>query len=382
MVVQDSNVDQDSQIRQIEALVEKLGHANFFSREQAEKDLIEIGGPAVSALEKAELSYDSEIRFRARRLLKIIRKADFEFRLKSFLNGESRPDNFGLLGWERFEQLVGDSQKNRELFVAMYRGRNELFQSLTKNSESTQQKFDQLIPRVSVSSRKGFVPDLAAVLFFAQLEFASKENNSRPVRLALKPDKINRLGNVLSSQLAATYIHAQGYQQALKILITSWVKNLPTDDTYLTAKLNIIEVFELKQLVSMAVDVLPKSELTSRTRAQAIKIIANNGTKKDIDVLEQLLDDPQTLGRYPDVLDSKRTIEVQIRDLALAGCIFLSGQKFEDFGFVPAIEKESGFIKTNSAGFFSEISRLQALRKWSNYRQKSRNIETKPSIGG
>ncbi len=65
------------QAEQIARLVEQLGADSYQARQEAQKKLIEVGEPAVAALEKALNSSDAEVRVRAEKALEEIRKGAF-----------------------------------------------------------------------------------------------------------------------------------------------------------------------------------------------------------------------------------------------------------------------------------------------------------------
>src|SRR5262245_38530451 len=77
---------------QIDALVRDLGSERFAAREAASDRLARIGLPAFSALEEASRHSDREIRFRAERILTLIRKNDLERRLAAFAAGTGKGD--------------------------------------------------------------------------------------------------------------------------------------------------------------------------------------------------------------------------------------------------------------------------------------------------
>ncbi len=62
---------------EIARLVEQLGADSYQARQEAQRKLIEIGEPAVAALEKALKSSDAEVRMRAEKALEEIRKGAF-----------------------------------------------------------------------------------------------------------------------------------------------------------------------------------------------------------------------------------------------------------------------------------------------------------------
>src|SRR5262245_45610322 len=63
---------------QIATLIQELGSDRFSTRESASDRLARIGLPAFTALEEASHHADREIRFRAERILTLIRKHDLE----------------------------------------------------------------------------------------------------------------------------------------------------------------------------------------------------------------------------------------------------------------------------------------------------------------
>src|SRR5688500_14145759 len=63
----------DTDVERITALVKRLGSDEFSSRESATEQLTKIGLPAFKPLEEAVESPDREVRYRAARILGIIR---------------------------------------------------------------------------------------------------------------------------------------------------------------------------------------------------------------------------------------------------------------------------------------------------------------------
>jgi hypothetical protein len=66
-VCAEPKADQDAALsRRIEELIRKLGDNRFTERERAQKELAELGEPALEPLRKATMSTDSEIATRAK----------------------------------------------------------------------------------------------------------------------------------------------------------------------------------------------------------------------------------------------------------------------------------------------------------------------------
>ena len=60
---------EESQHAQISQLIPKLGSDSFREREQAQRELLKIGRPAIPALKQADTTADAEVRWRVRQLL-------------------------------------------------------------------------------------------------------------------------------------------------------------------------------------------------------------------------------------------------------------------------------------------------------------------------
>ena len=68
----------DASAERIAKLVADLGADSYIARQEATEELVRIGKPAITALEKATASGDAEVRMRATKALAEIRKSDFE----------------------------------------------------------------------------------------------------------------------------------------------------------------------------------------------------------------------------------------------------------------------------------------------------------------
>jgi hypothetical protein len=127
--------------------------------------------------------------------------------------------------------------------------------------------------------------------------------------------------------------------------------------------LGVIQVLELKECVEDALHAALAREMPTPTRANALVAIAQLGTKEHIPRLEPLLVDPTPVGTAT-VRGKKLT--TQMRDVALAALLQLSGQLGDDFGFpyfaaVPGLKE---LPQPNRLGFANPASREAALEKW------------------
>jgi C-terminal processing protease CtpA/Prc len=97
---------QDVSQKRIKRLIKRLGSRNFKVREWAEKKLLEIGRPALKALEEATRDSDPERAFRAKRI-----KREIERRL-----GIRRPKTDEREKYDSFERLWKDMLRRHKEF--------------------------------------------------------------------------------------------------------------------------------------------------------------------------------------------------------------------------------------------------------------------------
>ena len=103
---QDTSSSNAPSADQIEKLIASLGSDSFTERESAENQLLAFGQASIEQVAQARASTDSEIRFRAQRLFKLLKKAAFKEQLRTFV--ESPDANVTpLRGWNEFSAIVG-----------------------------------------------------------------------------------------------------------------------------------------------------------------------------------------------------------------------------------------------------------------------------------
>src|SRR5436190_1806649 len=114
----------------VKTLIAQLGDAKFAARKSAGEKLAKIGLPAYQALEEATRDGDREIRYRAEKILSIIRQNDLNRRLTIFLASLDSPEDRTLPAWPRFKAAHGNTAVSRSLFVEMQRVEGELLAQL------------------------------------------------------------------------------------------------------------------------------------------------------------------------------------------------------------------------------------------------------------
>ena len=199
--------------------------------------------------------------------------------------------------------------------------------------------------------------------------------------------------NVALSTQSAMYVtnfcHQQPIRQAitggenspgLKKLIGHWVKrNFGNDSTAAFQTMMLALQFNVHEGIEPALAMLKEGSGNSHTRPWALLVVGKFGSVSDLVRLEPLLSDSSVCGQQqfpaPTAEAGKNdptkaqgskaeVVETQIRDVALAMMIHLTGQKLSDFGFVRAQPNPTFLYNTASLGFAHADEREAALAKW------------------
>ena len=96
--------------------------------------------------------------------------------------------------------------------------------------------------------------------------------------------------------------------------------------------LNLAMRYGFAQGAELAARILAQDDVQTNYRECAILAIAKLGSERHKPLLEDLLDDPTVCQTRHDP-KSQTTTQTQIRDVALAGLIHLSGSDPRQFGF-------------------------------------------------
>jgi hypothetical protein len=104
-----------------EELVRDLGSPAFAERDRATRELRKLGRFALPALSAARRDDNPEVRMRAALLIPVAEADDLRVRLEAFVNDPDDPAGAGLPGWAKFRQVAGDDKPARELFAEVIR---------------------------------------------------------------------------------------------------------------------------------------------------------------------------------------------------------------------------------------------------------------------
>lgn len=358
----------------IPALVSQLGSDDYLLRESAESELLKIGGPAIGFVREAQASGNSEIRFRAYRLLPLLKRAEMANRLQEFIDkGVADPPEI-FADWTAFSQIAGNDKTARELFAAISKASPELFENLRSDPNIARFEYIQLINSLNRSRFRSL--SAATVLFLDTVDFDGQPDRTQagdskqlPDRIWTNSEALIRTGENLKNQNAISFIETSGYANQFRKLIENWIDSLPSDDNHLLeTKLGIIEAYRLTDRLPALIKTAANEFESIQSRAKAIAIVAKLGGPAEINSLLPFLDNESMVGHFAGMRD-EQLLEVQLRDVALAACVYLSGQKMKQFGFDPNPHRQDSFLSLSRAGFVSKTDREEAFQKWKQYYQ-------------
>lgn len=384
------------------ALVQQLGSEQFLERERAEHALAEMGRLARPILlEAVNSDPNPEVRMRCSALLPKANALDLKARLEVFLTDVEGRYDHDLPGWNEFRTVVRNewtllghvvwsntaldkparavfaelvsTPENRAILLAANESRAELGQLVAARRQDL---YNQKIRRTVVVNgmivtppvrREPTTADLATLLFAE----------------SLVPSRFIPRGTAMSTLLANSTFTRDITQDSdpaapvYRAIATAWLESRQ-DPIEMYQAMSIARSFNMpNQTVRLAVRLLTNPGTTASYRGLAATQLAQLGTKEHLPLLEKLLDDSAVLTTVARsvVKDGRNEIqryEIQVRDVGLAVSILLSGQKFEDYGFVDLVANPAGLATYSyTRRYLPEDKREAAFQKWKQWRAKN-----------
>lgn len=346
---------------EVEAYIQQLGAASFEIREQAAKELLQLGSVAEKALEKNSKNPNPEIKHRSRALLAEIKVQNRKLTLSQFIDGKNAVDTFPC--WERYKKIVGDNTLSRQLYHKMATAEWELL-SLAENAPEQvdyqfYKKASQLKTKVYTTQVHPSLGSIATLLFIASDK-----------RLEITTPAFSELQYLLSSPELSHALHHPDNSDAIYKVLDTWIESC-VDNPHLKQQNRFIVLLfaireNLKSGVSLAKSVVdaPFPDFFSSQNnvhlIYAVLGIAKLGSEKDIAYLESLLDDHQSVFSYV----SNNSFETQVRDAALVGILHIKGKDPKKFGFTRLTVDPNYLYTYRTVGFASEIEREAAFDLW------------------
>lgn len=348
---------------EIARLVRQLGSDSFAAREQATRQLIALGIAARDALAAACDEADAEVRMRARAVLAAVSETDFRERLAAFSADFDGRNRQTLPGWQEFSAHFGGGRSARQLFVEMQRAEPELLEAFAKGSKPATESLGvrcQAISQQAMHSPREEQISMGTVA--SMLLVGSAEGVTIEEQAGLQ------LYTWMIYQPAFQKNAASGaWSPLLKKLLGRWVmKDAGAAGT--VQNLLFAASYELKtEALYLAHRVLANDHNHANTRQYAVLIVGRFGGKEHVPLVEKLLDDTASCGTFQ-VNNPPRQVDLQIRDIALAVAVHLTGQNLRDYGFQSAQPNPTTLFQVATLLFHDPAERDAALKKWSAWR--------------
>jgi len=309
--------------------------------------------PAIPQLERASRSEDREIRQRSLMVLSVVQELDFLHRLKSFEQDADGENSYGLPGWQRFRNLVGNNTAARTLFVQMQKAERELLVAESQTVEDAGQILERRCQRLRLSIKifrtRHELPPIAAALFVAT-------NPDIPLDISTNSSLF-----ILCQQLSFERgINSNVHRSVLRNLLAAWILRedaVPARDLLTMAlHYNIAQSLPRARLVAKQPEDFDLYDLRF-----AIMCLAKFGGIDDVARLEAHMGDKRVISRYA---NNNMTYTVEMRDLVLAALLKLTEKEPSAFGYGRLRFQEPLVFDSRTLGFVRDVSRQVAIAKW------------------
>jgi hypothetical protein len=366
----------------VDRWIGELGSDNYSVRKAAAQELSDGGFASRAALSRAADGPDPEIRAAARRLVALIDDSEFHRRLAEFAADTDGSRGVTLPGWNEFAELVGRDPAARALFVDMQREEASLLGRMFADSKSDQEvaweaQVGRLMRARIYNQPSEFTAPLgscATLLFLGSLSDANISDNG--ARSLVQLTQIPPVSNSLA---------AKEPRSAVRRLVSAWIVHCPNrSETVVEQRLAIMLQQNLAEALPFALEIIgrdPKYLTISPSRqVMAILAVGKFGSEEHVTAIEPLLEDRTELVSHQQ-LNGPGTdlVSIQVRDVALAVLLHLTGQEPLTYGFLHARSQEQTVFDISSLSMKDDQQRAEAAERWHTWRAQHKLEATRPA---
>jgi hypothetical protein len=167
--------------------------------------------------------------------------------------------------------------------------------------------------------------------------------------------------------LVANFLYQPPVRAALandtpfKKLVLAWMDRQTDDEDALQQMFFVVANLDLREGVDVALKVIRRKKARGVGLASALTTVGKLGGKQHRAVLEPFLTDTTAIGNF--ALNRERGT-TQMRDVALAMLVHLTGQDHKGYGFAFAQSNPHLQFYPNFLGFTSDEQRARAFARW------------------
>lgn len=371
-------------------LVRKLGQPKFNEREAASRELENLGLGARKAIEEGLKNPDPEIAIRCALLIPKLRMLDLKRSIEVLAaDKEGRMANTLPLG-AAYEKICGKDESARKLYIELCRNHLQLLDDAANNPQATGEAYFALFNGIEDRGNGVLSPgsEGSSLLLGALLLIGAEE------KIALSIDEANRqrpkndrsyqrlIGIIWNPKCEAAINDANNGRYFRKLLF-AWAKRLPepiavTSFTFFVRDTirkhptkQLSDPDTLEYLMDLAVSTSPQ-RVHQKGEAMSMVAVANVSENDRIRFFEGTLFKDQTTLAPSSLFDGKGPkirVETRACDYALAVCVKLTGQSFEDYGFDILGPHSEMFESWLYAGFTNDETRQAAFKKYEEWRK-------------
>ena len=381
-------------------LVQQLANEQYAEREKAEQELAKMGRLARPALvEAAHTDPRQEVRARCYGLLPRATALDIRAHLDVFLADTEGKYEHDLPGWNQFRSTIRGEWKLFGYEIAANRSLDRAAQASLPSLISTHANRELLMAAGGPASELGSIAAARAQGLYSQRFPRTMVVNGRVVRPSnvrhdpttddvaallfaesLVPSKVSPRTSSITSLISAsgfiTAINTTGDRaKVYRALAASWIDS----------RQDPIEMYQIMSLASnlglsehgcrVGIRLLTTPGVIGAYRGMAATNLVRLGNKDHIPLLEKAFTDSTvayTIRRsIVGKVNELETHDVQVKDMALAVAVILSGQSLDDYGFVDAFRANGGLSGKNytySRFYIPDADRKKMHEKWKAWR--------------
>ncbi len=355
----------DSDVRlnkQIDDLVQKLGHRDYKLREQAARDLLEIGAPAADAIKAGQQSPDGEISERCKKLYPQLWTRGLEKRLLTFAKATGDKDSEDLPFAKKWLGIVGDTKAGRELYANMVRMHAARLQSIEDGraampgvlAEFAREVYTKNAAATGIRTMTATgEPDVALYLFLGAM---GDDRRTLPAGMSS-----THCYQFLNADWLGKTLGGDGPSKETRALYAKWLEK----ERYSLVMHRAIEVAAVNKVAECgpaALKIAADTTTSPLVRATALLGYARLGTKDGLKELEPFFKDAATVTTVAFAPGGRMT--VQVRDVALGAALLMAGQSPKAFGFEREAPTTATLTSYTYYAFADDEKRDAAHAKW------------------
>jgi hypothetical protein len=254
------------------------------------------------------------------------------------------------------------------VFAELFLREAEVMSALTAGVKEAQDIFDRRI--VDLQSRmRG--PARTRLPVGWQSAVALTWLASRP-DLEPRPNDSSLLYSTLVRSNLSQIVREDRQGPAIRNIIGVWIsRDTTSDDASSLYKLQLAAIYQVRQGVDLAGKLLTERRgmLPAGLAQQCVQVLSKLGDKQQFPLLESLLDDTTVCYSMRRGNDA---VETQVRDIALATLVEISGQDPREYGFSRLSRTRTASTTPQMLGFSAseESQRQEGIKKWRAYRER------------